>query len=99
VGDLPVTTRSTRVKGKKIMGQILPLYSAEEFVLDILKEGGPEMLADVAIKCIALAIASGALEINALVKFALAVQRHDELIVGHFLEAGTRSGSFRLPDA
>ena len=81
------------------MGQAFPLYSAEEFVLDILKEGGPTMLADVAIKCVALAIASGTLEINTLVKFALAVQQHDELIVSHFLEVGTRCGSFRLPDA
>lgn len=75
------------------------LYSTEEFVLDILKEGGPDMLADIAIKCTALAIATGGLDINTLLKFALAVQRNDELITSHFLDAGTRSGSFRLPRA
>lgn len=81
------------------MGQQLPLYSAEEFVLDILQEGGPEILADIALKCIALGVATGILEINALLKFAQAVQRHDELIRNHFLDAGARAGSFGLPRA
>lgn len=74
-------------------------YSTEEFVLDLLKTDGPDVLADIALKCLALSLATGRLEINSLIQFALNVQQHAERVAGHFRDAGARAGNFRLPRA
>lgn len=87
------------------MGQTTPFtldalpYSTEEFVLDLLKTDGPDVLVDIALKCLALAVATGRLEINSLIQFTLGVQQHADMISDHFRDAGARSGSFGLPRA
>ena len=78
------------------MGQTRPFYSTEQFVFDILNMSGPDVLADVALKCIALAIAAGTLNMETLMKFALTCVQNDETLRNHFLRE-TRSGSLE-PD-
>lgn len=87
------------------MGQTTPFildalpYSTEEFVLDLLKTDGPDVLVDITLKCLAAALVTGRLEINSLIQFALNVQQHADMIGDHFRDAGARAGSFGLPRA
>jgi len=82
-----------------VSGSVTALpYSTEELILDLIQEAGPDVVAEIALKCLAIALANG-LTLSAVIQFASTCQRNTRKISNHFLEAGARAGSFGLPRA